>query len=217
MSTQLIDNGAVIAWALVGLVALLGLGFIQLLRRRSDLKRARIAVRLASYSITKPRLGPIAIAGRIRDRTIDCTGQLVALDGTLDIVCGSRARWRQGTRRYTVRDGDEVYAIGIMSKGDDDGWRLKASAGESGVQVFAVKPTAAPKPLLPWRAPLILAVWGAIGYFGLYGIGTLLLDVPAASACLDNSRLRFELATALPEVRDEALARYRALDSCHAQ
>src|SRR5260221_12121061 len=126
MSSQLIDNGAVIAWALVGVIGVLGLGFIQLLRRRGDVKEARIAVRLARYSISKPRLGPIAIEGRYRDGMIACNGQPVALDGTLDIVRGSRARWKHGTRRYAVRDGDDVIALGIMTKGDDDGWRLKA-------------------------------------------------------------------------------------------
>src|SRR5258708_2050304 len=63
ISDYLVQYGDVIAYALVGALALIGLGVIQLLRRRRDVKRARIAVRLASYSISEPRQGPIAVSG----------------------------------------------------------------------------------------------------------------------------------------------------------
>jgi hypothetical protein len=218
MSDQLVENGAAIAWGLVGVIALIGLGLIQLLRRRGDVKRARVAVRLASYSISDPRLGPIAVSGKYReasgDRWIDCKGQRITFDGQLEVVAGTRARWQRGTRSYALRNGDDVISIGVMSK-PGDAWQLRASPGESGVQIFAVKPRPAPPPLFPWRAPLSLAVCGAVAYFGLYGIGTVLVDVSAEDTCLASSLVRFEIATALPEVRDQAVIRYRAaLDHC---
>src|SRR5439155_1517102 len=112
----------------------------------------------------------------------------------LDVVRGTRARWKTGTRTYSVRDGDAVIAIGVMSK-TADGWRLVASPGEAGAQVFARTPRPAPPPLWPWRAPLILAVSAGLGFGALYGAGVLLLDTPP---CAEHSVLRFQIASALP-------------------
>jgi hypothetical protein len=218
MGDQLVENGAAIAWGVVGVLAFVGLGLIQLLRRRSDVKRARVAVRLASYSISQPRLGPIAVQGSYResttDRWMECNGQRVTFDGQREVVRGTRARWQRGTRTYSVRSGDEVIAIGVMSK-PGAAWQLAAPQGESGVQIFAVKPRPAPAPLLPVRAPLFFAVCGAMAYVGLYGLGTALVDIPATDTCLDSSLLRLEIAAALPVVRDEALIRYRSALTCH--
>jgi hypothetical protein len=226
MSAFLVEHGAVIAYVLVGVIAFIGLVVIQLIRRRRDVKRARLAVRLASHSISEPRPGPIAVTGTYRtsrtERWLECNGQRVALDSELAVVRGTRAHWKHGARTYVVRDGDQVIAIGVMSRRDAGndaavGWRLIASAGEPGIQFFALKPRPAPPPLWPWRAPMFLAVCGAIAYFGLYGIGGLLLDVPKApdqTQCTERL-LRFAVASALPEVRDQALVKYRAeLERC---
>jgi hypothetical protein len=211
----LVQYGEIVGYAAPGLIALLGLLIVQIVRRRRDLTKARIAVRLASYSISTPRTGPIAVKGPYHqtadERWISSNGQRVALASDVEIVRGTRGRWRGGTRNYTVQNGDEVIAIGIMSKASDGGWKLVTSPGEAGIQILATQPRAAPAPLFPWRAPLILAVWYAIGFFGLYGAGTLVVDVPRADACSDSSQLRLQIAAALPQVRDEALTK---LASC---
>jgi hypothetical protein len=205
MEEQLVENGAAIGWSLVGLLALLGLGVIQLFRRRGDVKKAREAYRLAHLSVNEPRPGPIAVTGVYREdqseRWIDHGGQHIAIDGELQVEAGTRARWKAGTRTYMMRNRDEVLAIGVMSK-DSGGWRLAHSAGERGVQLFAAKPRPAPKPLFPWRAPLFLVLCGGIAFGGLYGAGTTLVDVK----CSDATRMRLELAAAVPLVRDQAMA-----------
>jgi hypothetical protein len=213
MGELLVEQGEVIGAAGVGVIALIGLLIVQLIRRRRDVKRARVAVRLASYSINPPRPGPIAVAGTWHqsdsERWLACSGQRVALDGDVEIVSGTAARWKSGTRTYKVRNGDAIIAIGVMSpraEGDHTNadWRLVASPGESGIQIFAKTPRPAPPPLFPWRAPLILAVFAAGGYFGLYEVGTMLVDVPRNGICAEDV-LRFEVASALPGVRAQAL------------
>ncbi|HEY5946113.1 MAG TPA: hypothetical protein VIV40_11510, partial [Kofleriaceae bacterium] len=217
LDEYLVQYGEVIGYAAVGVFALISLGIIQLMRRRADAKKARIAVRLASYSISEPRQGPIAVTGTHHqtqsERWLECKGQRVTLDGPVEVVRGTRARWQRGERTYTVKDGDVAIAIGIMSRrSDGPGWRLVSSPGENGIQLFAVQPTPAPPPLWPWRAPLILAVCGGIAFFGLYQLGTFLVDVPRdKTSCSESSRLRLQIATALPLVREDALGR---LQSC---
>jgi len=215
LTDYLVQYGEIIGYVLAGVVALLGLLIVQLFRRRGDLKKARIAVRLASYSISTPRVGPIAVKGKYREaqdqRWIDVGVERVDLDGEVEVQRGTGARWAKGTRTYQVKTGDEVIAIGIMSK-SATGWRLVTSPGEAGIQVLAVEPRPAPPPLLPWRAPLILAVWGAIGFFGLSAVGSLLADVPRDDSCGDSSVLRLQIASAMPQAREDALGK---LARCH--
>jgi hypothetical protein len=223
MRELLVANGEVIGYVLVGVLALIGLGIIQLLRRRRDVKKPRLAARLASHSISELRQGPIAVTGTFREskteRWLECRGQRVALDPALDVVSGTSARWERSVRTYKVSDGDIVIAIGVMSRrpgesGGAAGWQLAPSPEETGVQLFATDPSPAPPPLWPYRAPLILAACGALAYFGLAGAGTLLLDVPRDGACTETSLIRLEIASALPERRAEAL---RKLEGCSAQ
>jgi len=211
-TTILVESGEAIGYAVVGVIALLGFLLIHLVRRRSDLKKARTAVRLASLSLNEPRQGPVAISSTYResktDRWLDWNGQRIAIEGAIEVAAGSKARWQGGVRTYIVRDGEPVIAIGVMSK--KAGWALAPSPAEPGVLLYATKPAAAPAPLLPWRAPLFLAICGAIGFFGLYGAGTVLLDVSHASdanPCDDNAQLRYGLAAAIPQfgIRDQAL------------
>ena len=214
LAEYLIEYGEVIGYAAVGVIALIGLGIIQLMRRRSDVKKARIAVRLVTYSISEPRVGPIAVTGTYRESptevVLECKAHRVAIArDQIEIVRGTRGRWQRGTRSYTLRDGDVVIAVGIMSRGDSTtSWRLAASAGESGVQVYAVDPAPAPPPLFPWRALLILAVCGGIAFGGLYQLGKFLVDVPrGAEGCSEPSKLRLQIGAATPLVREEALRR----------
>ncbi len=211
----LIENGEVIGYALVGAIALIGLVIVQLVRRSGDVKRARAATHLASLSLSDPRPGPIAVTGALHEtpteRWLDCGGQRIVLEGELNVVTGTRARWRNGTRTYTVRERDTIIAIGRMSKSEAGGWRLIRSAGEdgeAGILVYATKPRPAPRPLFPWRAPLYFVICGGLGFGALYGIGTVLVDVPRsldAKPCSEDARFRFELATAIPVVREQAL------------
>ncbi len=203
MTEQLVQNGVAIAYGLVGALALIGLLVVQLFRRRGDVKKAREAYRLASLSVNPLRAGPIAVTGTYRatSNELECSGQRVALDGELQVVAGTRARWKAGARTYMLRDRDPVIAIGVMSKQGAD-WHLAASPAEPGVQLFAAKPRPAPRPLLPWRAPLILAVCGGVAFGALYGVGSYLVD----THCTADTRWRLEVSAALPLVRDRALA-----------
>ncbi|HSD86718.1 MAG TPA: hypothetical protein VLB44_04360 [Kofleriaceae bacterium] len=206
LADYLLRYGDVIGYAAVGAIALIALGVIQWIRRRRDLKRARIAVRLVTYSICEPRNGPVAVTGTYREaksgRWLECKTQRVSLDGGVDVVCGTRAQWQGGTRTNALRDGDGVIAIGVMSRLDGASWRLVPSPEEAGVQLYAVTPRPAPAPLWPWRAPLILAIAGGIAFFSLSRVGEALVENPA---CDDPVRL--QLAAALPLVRDAALAK----------
>ncbi|MGE5182683.1 MAG: hypothetical protein ACM31C_11500 [Acidobacteriota bacterium] len=209
----LVDNGDVISYALAGVLAVVGLVVVQLVRRRRDLRKARDAVRLVTYSIAEPRPGPVAVKEVWRaggEPRIECGGERVFIEGEPDVQRGTRARWARGVRTYAVREGEAVIAIGVMAKRGDHEWSFAASPGEAGVQMFAVTPRPAPAPLLPWRAPLVLAITGAVAFLGLYGAGTLVVDVP--HDCSDTSVLRLQISSALPLVRDEALA---ALARCH--
>jgi hypothetical protein len=215
----LLQYGEAIGYAAIGVLALIALGIIQLLRRRGDVKRARIAVRLVTYSISEPRQGPIAVTGVYREsqseRWMECKGQRVALEGPVEVVRGTRGRWQRGVRTYTVRDGEVVIALGIMSRAGavSAGWRLVASPGEDGIQLYAAEPAPAPPPLFPWRAPLILAVCGAVAFGALYQTGKLLVDVPRGSdGCEETAQLRLQIGAAIPLVREEAL---RRLAMCH--
>src|SRR5688572_6244626 len=67
VADYLIQYGDVIGYAILGLIALIALGVIQLIRRRRDLERARTAVRLVTYSICEPRQGPVAVTGTYRE------------------------------------------------------------------------------------------------------------------------------------------------------
>jgi hypothetical protein len=207
-TTVLVDHGDVIGYALPGVLAIIGLIIIQLVRRRRDVRKARDAVRLVTYSIAEPRPGPVAVQGVWREspyRRIDCGVHRVTITRNADIQRGTRGRWKDGVRSYTVREGDPVIAIGVMSKQTANDWSLAASPGEDGVQVYAVTPRPAPKPLWPWRAPLIFAICGGIAFGGLYGAGTALVDV--GRDCGDTAVLRLEIGSALPIVRDDALTR----------
>ena len=207
----LVDNGEAIAYALTGVLAVVGLIIVQIVRRKRDVKKAREAVRLVAYSIAAPRPGPVAVKGIWRgDQRIDCGGQQVFLEGTPDVQRGTSARWSRGVRTYAVRAGEPVIAIGVMTKRGEYEWSFAASPGETGVQVFAETPRPAPPPLWPWRAPLVLAIAGAIAFAGLYGAGTLVVDVP--HDCSDTTVLRLQISSALPLVRDTALA---GLARCH--
>jgi hypothetical protein len=209
LGEYLIEYGEIIGYALAGVIGLVGLLIIQLLRRRSDLKKARVAVRLASYSIVAPRPGPIAVKGVFHqtadERWLSCHGQRVELSGAIEVVRGTRARWQGGTRMYSLKEGEDTIAIGVMSRAGDGGWRLVSSPGEAGIQLYAAEPRPAPAPLFPWRAPLILAVCGGLGFGALYGAGTFLVDVPRADACSETSVQRLQFASALPLVRADAL------------
>lgn len=206
VAEYLIRYGDVIGYVVVGLIAVLALGVVQLLRRRRDLGRARVAVRLVTYSICEPRQGPVAVTGTYREsqseRWIDAKGQRVSFDGNIDVVRGTRARWQRGTRTYALRDRDEVIAIGVMSRVQDSTWRLVPSPEEPGVQLYATTPRPAPAPLWPWRAPLVLAIAGGLAFFGMSKVGEALAD---QRACADP--LRLQLAAAMPLVRDDALAK----------
>lgn len=208
----LVQYGDVIGYAIVGVLALVALGVIQLIRRRRDLERARVAVRLVTYSICEPRQGPVAVTGTFREsareRWLECKGQRVSLEAGIDVVRGTRALWHRGTRTYALRDGDIVIAIGVMSRLDGSHWRLVPSPEEVGVQLYAATPQPAPAPLWPWRAPLILAMAGGIAFFGLTKVGEVLVDKPA---CVDP--LRLQIAAAMPIVRDDALAKLRQCPS----
>jgi hypothetical protein len=211
LAEYVVPNGEVIGYALVGVIALLGLAIVQLFRRRSDLAKARIAVRLATYSISVPRPGPIAVKGPYHqtadERWLSANGQRVDLDGPIEIVRGTRGRWKSGTRTYTVKEADEVIAIGIMSKAQSGAWRLVSSPGEAGIQIFAVEPRSAPAPLFPWRAPLIFAIWAAVAFFGLAQVGGLLADVPKIDACGESAMMKLQIASALPQTHDDAIAK----------
>lgn len=204
----LVQYGDVIGYAAVGFLALVTLGVIQLVRRRRDLKRARTAVRLVTYSICEPRQGPVAVTGAYHEsgeeRWIACRAQRVSLEGAVEVMRGTSARWRGGSRTYALRDGDTVIAIGVMSKLDGGSWRLVASPEEPGVQLYAVTPAPAPAPLWPWRAPLILVMAAGIAFGAMYEVGHMLVDKPACGDVLS-----LQIAAALPLVRDEALAKLR--------
>ena len=208
LTDYLIQYGDVIGYAVVGTVALIALGIVQLIRRRRDLKRARIAVRLVMYSICEPRQGPVAVTGTYREsqseRWIECKAQRVSVEGGVDVVRGSRARWQRGTRTYALRDGDVVIAIGVMSRIQGPTWRLVSSPDEAGVQLFSVSPIPAPAPLWPWRAPLVLAMAGGLAFFALSKVGEVLVDGPSCA-----EPLRLQVAAAMPLVRDDALAKLR--------
>ena len=135
---------------------------------------------------------------------IDCGGERVTIDGACDIQRGTKGRWKAGVRTYSLREGDEVYAIGVMTKRGDREWSIVASPGEDGVQVYAATPRPVPKPLWPWRAPFIVATCGAIAFFALYEVGTQLVAAPAE--CDASAEERLEISSALPLVRDDALA-----------
>jgi hypothetical protein len=173
-------------------------------------KRARLAVRLVSYSICEPRQGPVAVTGTYREsqteRWIACKAERVALEDGVTVVRGTRARWQRGTRTYALRDGDAVIAIGVMSRTQGPNWRIVPSPGEAGVQLYAVTPRPTPAPLWPWRAPLILAMAGGVAFFGLYKAGELLVDNPTCA-----ERLGLQIAAAMPLVREAALAK---LEQC---
>ena len=207
VTEYLIQYGDVIGYAAVGVLALITLGIVQLIRRRRDLERARVAVRLVTYSICEPRQGPVAVTGTYRESTserwIECKAQHVTLEGGVDIVRGTRATWHGGARTYALRDGDVVIAIGVMSRLQGVTWRLVPSPEEAGVQLYAVTPAPAPAPLWPWRAPLILAMAGGIYFFSMYKVGELLVDTKPA--CADA--LRLQIAAAMPLVRNDALAK----------
>jgi hypothetical protein len=216
LGEYLVQYGEVIGYAAAGVLGLIGLVIVQLLRRRSDVKKARIAVRLVTYSISEPRVGPIAVTGTYRQASseLECKSHRVAIaPDQMEVVRGTRARWQRGVRAYGVRDGDVVIAVGVMSRGDSTTrWNLAASPGESGVQVYAVEPAPAPAPLFPWRAPLILIVCGGIAFGALYQTGKFLVEVPrGADGCSESSKLRLQIGAATPLVREEAL---RRLASC---
>jgi hypothetical protein len=184
------------------------------MRRRSDVKKARIAVRLVTYSISEPRPGPIAVTGTYHQSAsevwLQCKGHRVDIPlEQIEVVRGTRGRWIRGARTYSVQHGDVVIALGLMSRGGNPtAWHLAPSPGEDGVQVYAVDPAPAPPPLFPWRAPLIFAICGGIAFFGLYQLGALLIDLPrGAEGCAESSKLRLRIGAATPLVRDEALRR----------
>jgi hypothetical protein len=208
-AAALVENGEVIGYAAAGVLALIGVGIVQLMRRRGDVRKAREAVRLVAYSIADPRPGPVAVKGVWQEDAdglnwIDCGGHTVVIAGEPDVKRGTRARWKKGARTYLVRQGDPVIAIGVMSKlSDNKEWSIAASPGESGVQIYAATPKPAPPPLFPWRAPLLLGVCGAIAFFGLWGVGTLVVDV--RRDCGEASVMRLQIGSALPLVREQAL------------
>lgn len=208
LADYLIQYGDVIGYAVVGLIAFAVLGIVHVIRRRRDLERARTAVRLVTYSICEPRQGPVAVTGTYHETQgecwIECKAQHVSLEGGIEVVRGTRAQWRSGTRTYALRDGDVVIAIGVMSRVQGPTWRLVPSPDEAGVQLYAVTPAPAPPPLWPWRAPLVLAMAGGLAFFGLFKVGEVLVDRPA---CADS--LRLQIAAAMPLVRDDALAKLR--------
>jgi hypothetical protein len=208
----LVEYGEAIGYALVGLLALIVLGVVQLIRRRRDLERARVAVRLVTYSICEPREGPVAVTGTYREspreRWIECKAQRVSLADGVDVVRGTRAHWHRGTRTYALRDGDVVIAIGVMSRIDRASWRIVPSPGEAGVQLYAVAPMPAPAPLWPWRAPLVLAMAGGVAFFGLAKLGELVVE---QATCAEP--LPLQIAAALPLVRDDALAKLQQCPS----
>jgi hypothetical protein len=211
LGEYLVEYGEIIGYSVVGVIALFGLVVVQLMRRRGDLKKARVAVRLANYSVVAPRPGPIAVKGPYHqtadERWLSCHGQRVELSGPVEVARGTRGRWQNGARTYTLKEGDEVIAIGVMARAGDGGWRLTSSPGEAGIQLFAAEPRPAPAPLFPWRAPLILAILGAIAFGAVYGAGTFIVDVPRNDACGEGSVQRLQIASAVPIVRDEALAK----------
>lgn len=210
LDEYLLQYGEIIGYAATGVFALIGLGIIQWMRRRSDVKKARIAVRLVTYSISEPRVGPIAVTGTYRQaqNELECKAHRVAID-QMEVVRGTRGRWQGGTRTYSVRDGDVVIAVGVMARGaTTTEWRLSPSPGEHGVQVYAVDPAPAPAPLFPWRAPLFLVICGGLAFGALYQTGAFLVDVPrGADGCSESSQLRLRFAAATPLVREDALRR----------
>jgi hypothetical protein len=206
----LTDNGELIGYLLPAVLALLGLVVVQLVRRRRDVKKAREAVRLVALSVAEPRPGPIAVKGTWHAGEIRAGAHQIAVAGEPEVQRGTRGRWKAGARTYTLAEGDPVIAIGVMAKHDELHWSITASPGESGVQLYAVTPRPAPRPLFPWRAPIIFAVCGAIAFGGLYGLGTVLVDVPRD--CSDTTVLRLQVAGALPLVRTDAMT---ALARCH--
>lgn len=211
----LVANGEVIAYALTGVLAIIVLLVVQLFRRRADVKKARESVRLVTYSIAEPRIGPIAVRGRYRDKPdprIDHGDHRIYIQGVPDVQRGTRAHWKAGARTYMLREGDSTIAIGVMSKRGESGneWTIVASPGESGVQLYAAEPRPAPPPLFPWRVLIFMAICGSISFFGLYGVGTVVVDAPRD--CSEATVARLQVASALPLVRDEALAR---LERCH--
>lgn len=205
LADYLVEFGDVIGYVVVGLIALILLGVIQLIRRRRDVQKARTAVRLVTYSICEPRQGPVAVSGTYHDakdeRWIQCGAQRVSLE-QVEVVRGTRARWQRGTRTYELRDGDIVIAIGVMSRGDGASWRLAPSPDEAGVQLYATKPRPTPAPLWPWRAPLILAIVGGAAFFGLSKVSEVLIE---KASCAD--KLSLQIAAALPRGHDAAVAK----------
>ena len=215
MDTELlVQYGETIGYALVGALGLIGLLVIYALRRRGDLKRAQQAVRFASLSLNVPRIGPTAISATYRktpsEQWLESSTGKVALDDAIEVMVGTSARWRRGVRTYVLNDGDEVVAIGVMSKATSppSTWRLSPSTGEPGVKLLATKPMAAPAPMWPWRAPFYLALCGGLAFGALYGVGTILVDVPRGSdikPCNESAVLRFQISAAVPIIRDQAL------------
>jgi hypothetical protein len=205
----LVDNGEIISYALSGLLALLMLGVIQLRRRSRDVRKAREAVRLTTWSLAEPRVGPVAVQGTYHDKPeprIDRDGHRIFIEGTPDVQAGTRATWKAGVRTYALRDGDRTNAIGVMAKKGESGneWTMKASPNEAGVQLYAAEPKPAPPPLFPWRALVFFAICGAISFLGLYGIGTQVMNVGAS--CDESAVTRLQIASAMPLVRPDALA-----------
>jgi hypothetical protein len=197
------------------------------IRRARDLKPARADVARMGLAINEPREGPIAVRGTYRREAgaepwLDCSGQRVVLDGAVVIVRGTAATWKRRVRTYTVRDGDDVIAIGRMSRaasGDATdyreaagGWRLAPSTGEPAIQLCTARPVACPKPLWPVRGVLVLGLVGLASYYGLgyYGNAIVKLrDYPRSSVVGDDdvSTSSAELASALPRSRERALNR----------
>src|SRR5262245_48028250 len=157
---------------IVGTVVLLVI--VQLVRRRRDARKARTDLRIRSLYIAAPPPGPISIRGTWRDdgraRWIETAGGRVDIRGAVSIIRGTRGRsgWRRREPTFTLRDRDEVVAMGRMSRAAaSGGWLLESTGDEPPIEVIAIKPATCPRALGPVRGLLVVAVcaatvWGAL-------------------------------------------------------
>jgi hypothetical protein len=228
-----VAHGNIVAWLLVGIVAVAPLGVIRLVRARRDRKLAREDRAPFEIGSRAPGEGPITVRGILRGGTVTWTetssgvklvrpetlwleheGERIDLVGEILVVRGTRATATWRTRSYEVREGDNVIVRGTASRTTssyrEQAWKLEPDGETEPIELCAERPASRARPIHPaWIAGL-LAAFGASGYFGLRWFGKHQLD----KAKETHYELRIPLtwttpaalAAMLPGNRDRALA-----------